>query len=194
MIEQYNAETGNDIAAIYEADAEAPEVTAFYGWLRDNGYSIGTALLDQAGHATPAADGTPEIVVKACTPEVGTEGKLVAGYMDWYYAELEQRQAAETGESSAKGDGLGGTEVIGGTEFILDSDGGGTAGDTYYTPEQLERVREAEARRPQLEKEAAERSARMEEVGRELHEFYQSEECQQLYRELLKIKQAHDAG
>ena len=78
--------------------------------------------------------------------------------------------------------------------FILDSDGGGTAGDTYYTPEQLERVREAEARRPQLEKEAAERSARMEEVGRELHEFYQSEECQQFYRELLKIKQAHEAG
>ena len=55
-------------------------------------------------------------------------------------------------------------------------------------------MREAEARRPQLEKEAAERSARMEEVGRELHEFYQSEEYQQFYCELLKIKQAHDAG
>lgn len=55
-------------------------------------------------------------------------------------------------------------------------------------------MREAEARRPQLEKEAAERSARMEEVGRELHEFYQSEECQQFYCELLKIEQAHDAG
>ena len=117
-----------------------------------------------------------------------------AGYIDWYYAELERRQTTETEKSSAKGDGLGGTEVIGGTEFIRDSDGGGTAGDTYYTPEQLERVREAEARRPQLEKEAAERSARMEEVGRELHEFYQSEECQQFYCELLKIKQAHDAG
>lgn len=112
----------------------------------------------------------------------------MAGYIDWYYAELERRQTTETEKSSAKGDGLGGTE------FILDSDGGGTAGDTYYTPEQLERVREAEARRPQLEKEAAERSARMEEVGRELHEFYQSEECQQFYCELLKIEQAHDAG
>lgn len=118
----------------------------------------------------------------------------MAGYIDWYYAELERRQTTETEKSSAKGDGLGGTEVIGGTEFILDSDGGGTAGDTYYTPEQLERVREAEARRPQLEKEATERSARMEEVGRELHEFYQSEECQQFYCELLKIKQAQDAG
>ena len=105
----------------------------------------------------------------------------MAGYIDWYYAELEWRQTTETEKSSAKGDGLGGTEVIGGTEFILDSDGGGTAGNTYYTPEQLE-------------KEAAERSARMEEVGRELHEVYQSEECQQFYCELLKIKQAHDAG
>ena len=98
----------------------------------------------------------------------------MASYIDWYYAELERRQTTETEKSSAKGDGLGGTEVIGGTEFILDSDGGGTAGDTYYTPEQLERVREAEARRPQMEKEAA--------------------ECQQFYCELLKIKQAHDAG
>lgn len=72
----------------------------------------------------------------------------MAGYIDWYYAELERRQTTETEKSSAKGDGLGGTEVIGGTEFILDSDGGGTAGDTYYTSEQLERVREAEAQRP----------------------------------------------
>ena len=100
----------------------------------------------------------------------------MAGYIDWYYAELERRQTTETEKSSAK------------------DDGGGTAGDTYYTPEQLERVREAEARRPQMEKEAAECRARMEEVGRELHEFYQSEECQQFYCELLKIKQAHDAG
>lgn len=76
----------------------------------------------------------------------------MAGYIDWYYAELERRQTTETEKSSAKGDGLGGTEVIGGTEFILDSDGGGTAGDTYYTPEQLERVREAEARRPSWRK------------------------------------------
>ena len=64
----------------------------------------------------------------------------MAGYIDWYYAELERRQTTETEKSSAKGDGLGGTEVIGGTEF------------------------------------------------------YQSEECQQFYCELLKIKQAHDAG
>lgn len=47
----------------------------------------------------------------------------MAGYIDWYYAELERRQTTETEKSSAKGDGLGGTEVIGGTEFILDSEG-----------------------------------------------------------------------
>ena len=83
-----------------------------------------------------------------------------------YLDGLVDKQIAEDNagqvESSAKGDGLGGTEIIGGDEFILDSDGGGVdQAGVYYTPHQMEGIKQA-AEKQEANKAANE--ARSEEI------------------------------
>ena len=64
-----------------------------------------------------------------------------------YLDSLVDKQIAEDNagqvESSAKGDGLGGTEIINGYEFKLDSDGGGTLDGIYYDADNIEYIRKA---------------------------------------------------
>ena len=77
----------------------------------------------------------------------GCKNPYLDGYLE-YLDSLVDKQIAEDNagqvESSAKGDGLGGTEIIGGDEFILDSDGGGVdQAGVYYTPHQMEGIKQA---------------------------------------------------
>ena len=77
----------------------------------------------------------------------GCKNPYLEGYLE-YLDSLVDKQIAEDNagqvESSAKGDGLGGTEIIGGDEFILDSDGGGVdQAGVYYTPHQMEGIKQA---------------------------------------------------
>lgn len=79
--------------------------------------------------------------------ESGCKNPYLDGYLE-YLDSLVDKQIAEDNagqvESSAKGDGLGGTEIIGGDEFILDSDGGGVdQAGVYYEPEHIEYIRKA---------------------------------------------------
>ena len=94
-----------------------------------------------------------------------------------YLDSLVDKQIAEDNagqvESSAKGDGLGGTEIIGGDEFILDSDGGGTVNGFYYTPEEMEYIREVNSPEElaRVEKENAEVQQQIKEGGEKARAF-----------------------
>lgn len=93
----------------------------------------------------------------------GCKNPYLEGYLE-YLDRLVDKQIAEDNagqvESTAKGDGLGGTEIIGGDEFILDSDGGGTVNGFYYTPEEMEYIREVNS---------PEELARVEKENAEMH-------------------------
>lgn len=86
----------------------------------------------------------------------GCKNPYLDGYLE-YLDSLVDKQIAEDNagqvESSAKGDGLGGTEIIGGDEFILDSDGGGTVNGFYYDAGSMEYIRK------QAEKQEANKAA-----------------------------------
>ena len=97
--------------------------------------------------------------------DAGCKNPYLYGYLE-YLDSLVDKQIAEDNagqvESSAKGDGLGGTEIIGGDEFILDSDGGGVdQAGVYYTPHQMEGIKQA-AEKQEANKAANE--ARSEEI------------------------------
>lgn len=76
----------------------------------------------------------------------GCKNPYLDGYLE-YLDSLVDKQIAEDNagqvESSAKGDGLGGTEIINGYEFKLDSDGGGTLDGVYYDADNIEYIRKA---------------------------------------------------
>lgn len=77
----------------------------------------------------------------------GCKNPYLDGYLEYLYSLVDKQIAEDNAgqvESSAKGDGLGGTEIIGGDEFILDSDGGGVdQAGVYYTPHQMEGIKQA---------------------------------------------------
>lgn len=86
----------------------------------------------------------------------GCKNPYLDGYLE-YLDSLVDKQIAEDNagqvESSAKGDGLGGTEIINGYEFKLDSDGGGTLDGVYYDADNIEYIRK------QAEKQEANKAA-----------------------------------
>ena len=106
----------------------------------------------------------------------GCKNPYLEGYLE-YLDSLVDKQIAEDNagqvESSAKGDGLGGTEIIGGDEFILDSDGGGTVNGFYYTPEEMEYIREVNSPEElaRVEKENAEVQQQIKEGGEKARAF-----------------------
>ena len=106
----------------------------------------------------------------------GCKNPYLDGYLE-YLDSLVDKQIAEDNagqvESSAKGDGLGGTEIIGGDEFILDSDGGGTVNGFYYTPEEMEYIREVNSPEElaRVEKENAEVQQQIKEGGEKARAF-----------------------
>lgn len=104
----------------------------------------------------------------------GCKNPYLEGYLE-YLDSLVDKQIAEdnsenTDTSSAKGDGLGGTEIIGGIQFILDSDGGGTVNGFYYTPEEMEYIREVNSPEElaRVEKENAEVQQQIKENGEKM--------------------------
>ena len=134
-------------------DIEEPEI--LYDWLYNNGVTRESVQNDR---------------------DSGCKNPYLDGYLE-YLDSLVDKQIAEDNagqvESSAKGDGLGGTEIIGGDEFILDSDGGGTVNGFYYTPEEMEYIREVNSPEElaRVEKENAEVQQQIKEGGEKARAF-----------------------
>ena len=122
-IKQYSGDRVSDTADC-DSGTDIPDTSILYDWLYNNGVTRESVQNDR---------------------DSGCKNPYLDGYLE-YLDSLVDKQIAEDNagqvESSAKGDGLGGTEIIGGDEFILDSDGGGTVNGFYYTPEEMEYIRE----------------------------------------------------
>ena len=124
-IKQNSGDSVSDTADC-DSGTDIEELDTLYDWLYSNGVDRISVQNDRdSGCKNPYLDGDLE-------------------YLD----SLVDKQIAEDNagqvESSAKGDGLGGTEIIGGDEFILDSDGGGVdQAGVYYEPEHIEYIRKA---------------------------------------------------
>ena len=114
---------------------DIPDTSILYDWLYNNGVTRESVQNDR---------------------DSGCKNPYLDGYLE-YLDSLVDKQIAEDNagqvESSAKGDGLGGTEIIGGDEFILDSDGGGTVNGFYYDAGSMEYIRK------QAEKQEANKAA-----------------------------------
>lgn len=104
---------------------DIPDTSILYDWLYNNGVTRESVQNDR---------------------DSGCKNPYLDGYLE-YLDSLVDKQIAEDNagqvESSAKGDGLGGTEIIGGDEFILDSDGGGTVNGFYYDADSIAAIRKA---------------------------------------------------
>lgn len=138
-VKQYSGDSVSDTADC-DSGTDIPDTSILYDWLYNNGVTKESVQNDR---------------------DSGCKNPYLEGYLE-YLDSLVDKQIAEDNagqdESSAKGDGLGGTEIIGGDEFILDSDGGGTVNGFYYTPEEMEYIREVNSPEEQarVEKENAE--------------------------------------
>ena len=124
-IKQYSGDSVSDTADC-DSGTDIEEPDTLYDWLYNNGVTRESVQNDR---------------------DSGCKNPYLEGYLE-YWDSLVDKQIAEDNagqvESSAKGDGLGGTEIIGGDEFILDSDGGGVdQAGVYYTPHQMEGIKQA---------------------------------------------------
>ena len=124
-IKQYSGDRVSDTADC-DSGTDIPDTSILYDWLYNNGVTRESVQNDR---------------------DSGCKNPYLDGYLE-YLDSLVDKQIAEDNagqvESSAKGDGLGGTEIIGGDEFILDSDGGGVdQAGVYYTPHQMEGIKQA---------------------------------------------------
>ena len=124
-IDQFKDENNIEIN-LSDDGTDIPDTSILYDWLYNNGVTRESVQNDR---------------------DSGCKNPYLDGYLE-YLDSLVDKQIAEDNagqvESSAKGDGLGGTEIIGGDEFILDSDGGGVdQAGVYYEPEHIEYIRKA---------------------------------------------------
>ncbi len=124
-IKQYSGDSVSDTADCDDG-TDIPDTSILYDWLYTNGVTRESVQNDR---------------------DSGCKNPYLDGYLE-YLDSLVDKQIAEDNagqvESSAKGDGLGGTEIIGGTEITLNSDGSGVSKNgVYYTPEQIEYFRKA---------------------------------------------------
>ncbi len=147
-IKPYSGDSVSDTADC-DSGTDIEELDTLYDWLYSNGVDRASVESDKSA---------------------GCKNPYLEGYLE-YLDSLVDKQIAEDNagqvESSAKGDGLGGTEIIGGDEFILDSDGGGTVNGFYYTPEEMEYIREVNSPEElaRVEKENAEVQQQIKENG-----------------------------
>lgn len=150
-IKQYSGDSVSDTADC-DSGTDIEELDTLYDWLYSNGVTRESVQNDR---------------------DSGCKNPYLEGYLE-YLDSLVDKQIAEDNagqvESSAKGDGLGGTEIIGGDEFILDSDGGGTVNGFYYTPEEMEYIREVNSPEElaRVEKENAEVQQQIKEGGEKM--------------------------
>ena len=150
-IKQYSGDSASDTVDC-DSGTDIEELDTLYDWLYSNGVTRESVQNDR---------------------EAGCKNPYLEGYLE-YLDSLVDKQIAEDNAgqvdaaSSAKGDGLGGTEIIGGDEFILDSDGGGVdQNGVYYTPEEIEYIKEVNspAELARREKENAEVQQQIKENG-----------------------------
>lgn len=149
-IKQYSGDRVSDTADC-DSGTDIPDTSILYDWLYNNGVTRESVQNDRdSGCKNPYLDGYLEYLDSLVDKQIAEDN---AGQVD--------------AASSAKGDGLGGTEIIGGDEFILDSDGGGTVNGFYYTPEEMEYIREVNSPEElaRVEKENAEVQQQIKENG-----------------------------
>ena len=149
-IKQYSGDRVSDTADC-DSGTDIPDTSILYDWLYNNGVTRESVQNDRdSGCKNPYLDGYLEYLDSLVDKQIAEDN---AGQVD--------------AASSAKGDGLGGTEIIDGDEFILDSDGGGTVNGFYYTPEEMEYIREVNSPEElaRVEKENAEVQQQIKENG-----------------------------
>lgn len=157
-IKQYSGDSVSDTADCDDG-TDIPDTAILYDWLYTNGVTRESVQNDR---------------------DSSCKNPYLDGYLE-YLDSLVDKQIAEDNagqvESSAKGDGLGGTEIIGGDEFILDSDGGGVdQAGVYYTPHQMEGIKQA------AEKQEANKAAnealidQMHKDSQEMHEAFNDQQ------------------
>ena len=134
-IKQYSGDSVSDTADC-DSGTDIEELDTLYDWLYSNGVTRESVQNDR---------------------EAGCKNPYLDGYLE-YLDSLVDKQIAEDNagqvESSAKGDGLGGTETISGIQFTLDSDGGGVdQNGIYYDADNIEYIRK------QAEKQEANKAA-----------------------------------
>ena len=124
-IKQYSGDSASDMADC-DSGTDIEELDTLHDWLYNNGVTRESVQNDR---------------------DSGCKNPYLDGYLE-YLDSLVDKQIAEDNagqvESSAKGDGLGGTETINGIQFTLDSDGGGvTQNGIYYDADNIEYIRKA---------------------------------------------------
>ena len=124
-IKQYSGDSVSDTADCDDG-TDIPDTSILYDWLYNNGVTRESVQNDR---------------------DSGCKNPYLEGYLE-YLDSLVDKQIAEDNagqdESSAKGDGLGGTEIIGGTEITLNSDGSGVSKNgVYYDADNIEYIRKA---------------------------------------------------
>ena len=162
-IKQYSGDSVSDTADC-DSGTDIEEPDTLYDWLYTNGVTRESVQNDR---------------------DSGCKNPYLDGYLEY----LVDKQIAEDNagqvESSAKGDGLGGTEIIGGDEFILDSDGGGTVNGFYYDADSIAAIRKA-AEKQEANKAANEAlSDQMDQDGADLRAAAQDKQLMQdIYNEI----------
>ena len=148
-IKQYSGDSVSDTADC-DSGTDIEELDTLYDWLYSNGVTKESVQNDR---------------------DSGCKNPYLEGYLE-YLDSLVDKQIAEDNagqvESSAKGDGLGGTEIIGGDSYQFDSDGGAVdQNGIYYTPDEMEYMKEVNSPEElaRVEKENAEVQQQIKENG-----------------------------
>ena len=154
-IKQYSGDRVSDTADC-DSGTDIPDTSILYDWLYNNGVTRESVQNDR---------------------DSGCKNPYLDGYLE-YLDSLVDKQIAEDNagqvESSAKGDGLGGTEIIGGDSYQFDSDGGAVdQNGIYYTPDEMEYMKEVNspAELARVEKENAEVQQQIKEGGEKARAF-----------------------
>ena len=154
-IKQYSGDSVSDTADC-DSGTDIEELDTLYDWLYSNGVTKESVQNDR---------------------DSGCKNPYLEGYLE-YLDSLVDKQIAEDNagqvESTAKGDGLGGTEIIGGDSYQFDSDGGAVdQNGIYYTPDEMEYMKEVNSPEElaRVEKENAEVQQQIKENGEKARAF-----------------------
>lgn len=154
-IKQYSGDRVSDTADC-DSGTDIEDIDTLYDWLYNNGVTKESVQNDR---------------------DSGCKNPYLDGYLE-YLDSLVDKQIAEDNagqvESSAKGDGLGGTEIIGGDSYQFDSDGGAVdQNGIYYTPDEMEYMKEVNSPEElaRVEKENAEVQQQIKENGEKARAF-----------------------
>ena len=154
-IKQYSGDRVSDTADC-DSGTDIEDIDTLYDWLYNNGVTKESVQNDR---------------------DSGCKNPYLDGYLE-YLDSLVDKQIAEDNagqvESSAKGDGLGGTEIIGGDSYQFDSDGGAVdQNGIYYTPDEMEYMKEVNSPEElaRVEKENAEVQQQIKEGGEKARAF-----------------------